>query len=193
VTGSALSGCGSGRRPVSFDEFISENGIPITVADQFDGYAVDVALPPGWEPFESAPGTRVCIWRGDPFRKQFCANVVLTMTQIEAVLDPAAVFAMICEWQAQLMPGTQEKARNLSPATEGPGDVGTLALHMTADIGPLESMSVTRILNTEKATLIAQLTLTALPDSPVDRANIGLAFTHVDPTAATETAMTGRH
>jgi hypothetical protein len=41
----------------------------------------------------------------------------------------------------------------------------------------LDSESVTRILTTPQRTLIAQLTLTALLESPVDRNNIGLAVT----------------
>lgn len=145
--------------------------------EQFDEYAVDVALPPGWEPFQYPPGTRICIWRADPVGPRFNANVVLTMTQIEAVLGPAEVFSMLCGWQVHLVPGTQETARDLSDAMEGPGTVGTLALHIPSGFGLLDSESVTRILTTQQRTLIAQLTLTALPESPVDRDNIGLAVT----------------
>jgi hypothetical protein len=167
------------RRPGSarLDEFLNVNGIPMAAVEQFDEYAVDVALPPGWEPFQSPPGTRVCIWREDPFGSRFCTNVVLTMTQVEAVLDPAEVFPMLCEWQLHVVPGTQETSRDLSDATEGPGIVGTLALRIPSDHGLLDSESVTRILTTPQRTLIAQLTLTALLESPVDRNNIGLAVT----------------
>ena len=99
------------------------------------------------------------------------------MTQVEAVLDPAEVFPMLCEWQLHMVPGTQETSRDLSDATEGPGIVGTLALRIPSDHGLLDSESVTRILTTPQRTLIAQLTLTALLESPVDRNNIGLAVT----------------
>ena len=53
----------------------------------------------------------------------------------------------------------------------------SLALRIPSDHGLLDSESVTRILTTPQRTLIAQLTLTALPESPVDRNNIGLAVT----------------
>lgn len=55
---------------------------------------------------------------------------------------------------------------------------------------PLDSESVTRILTTPHRTLIAQLTLTALPESPVDRNNIGLAVTR-QPGDVTRTAIAG--
>lgn len=162
------------------DQFVHQNGIPMAVVDQFDDYTVDVALPPGWEPFQSPAGARVCIWRQDPFRTRFCANVVLTMTQVEAILEPAEVFLMLCEWQVHLVPGTQEVSRDWSDAAEGPGVAGALALRIPSAIGLLDSESVTRIATTQQQTLIAQLTLTALPESPVDRADIGLAVTRLD-------------
>ena len=117
----------------------------MAVVEQFNEYAVDVVLPPGWEPFQSPPGARV--W--DPNRARFCANVVLTMTQIDAVLDPAEVFPMWCEWQKRLVPGTHETSRGFSEASEGPGVVGTLALRIPSDAGLLDSESVTRIVNTQ--------------------------------------------
>lgn len=184
--GSVVTAQRSGSHRIRLDEFLNVNGIPMAAVEQFEKFAVDVALPPGWEPFQSPPGTRVCIWPADPVRTRFCANVVLTMIQVEEALDPEELFAMLCEWQADLVPGTHENARDLSAATEGPGVVGTLALHIPAASGPLVSDSVTRILTTGQCTLIAQLTLTALPESPVDRANIGLAVTRdTPPDAAT--------
>lgn len=178
-----MTGHGSGFRHLRLDEFLGNHDILMSVVEQFPEYAVDVALPPDWEPFHSPPDARVCIWRGDPDRERFCANVVLTMNQIEAVLDPAEVFPMLCEWQLHMVPGTQETSRDLSDATEGPGIVGTLALRIPSDHGLLDSESVTRILTTPQRTLIAQLTLTALLESPVDRNNIGLAVTHDAPDA----------
>lgn len=178
-----MTGHGSGFRHLRLDEFLGNHDILMSVVEQFPEHAVDVALPPDWEPFQSPPDARVCIWRGDPDRERFCANVVLTMNQIEAVLNPAEVFSALCEWQAQLVPGTQETSRELANANEGPGVVGTLALQFPSGYGLLDSESVTRILNTNQRTLVAQLTLTALPESPVDRANIGLAVTHDAPDA----------
>ena len=46
-------------RLMSLDEFLDTNGIAMAVVEQFDDYAVDVAVPPGWEPFQSPPATRV--------------------------------------------------------------------------------------------------------------------------------------
>ena len=172
-----MTGPESGSDRMRLDEFLDNSGIPVAVVEQFDEYAVDVALPPGWEPFQSPPGTRVCIWRADPVGARFCANVVLTMSQVEAALDPAEVFPMLCQWQLLMVPGTQETSRELAHANEGPGLIGTLALHIPSDFGLLDSESVTRILTAQRRTLIAQLTLTALPESPVDRNNIGLAVT----------------
>jgi hypothetical protein len=185
-----MTGPGSGLRRMRLDEFLDKDGIPTAVVEQFDDYSVDVALPSGWEPFQSPPGARVCIWRADPSGARFFAYVVLTMTQAEAVLDPAEVFSMLCQWQLHTVPGTQETSRDLSGATEGPGVVGTLGLQIPSDTGLLESESVTRILSTQQHTLIAQLTLTALPGSPVDRNHIGLAVTR-DVADAVTTGLPG--
>ena len=185
-----MTGPGTGLCRMRLDEFLVSNGITMAVVEQFDEYAVDVAVPPGWEPFQSPPGTRVCIWRADPNGARFCANVVLTMTQVEAVLDPAEVFPMLCQWQLLMVPGTQATSRDLSDATEGPGMVGTLALQVPSDQGLLDSESVTRILTTPHRTSIAQLTLTALPESPVDRNHIGLAVTR-QPGDVTRTPAAG--
>ena len=125
--------------------------------------------------------------RADPLRRQFCANVVLTMAEVESALDPAAVFAKLCERESRLVPGTQETSRELVRAMEGPGVAGILALQIPTESGLLDGVSVTRILNAEKRTLIAQLTLTALPDSPVDRANIGPAVTTATPAGVAAT------
>jgi len=175
---------GSQTRPVRLDELVHENEIVMVAVDQFDGYAVDVALPAEWEPVKSDAGQRVCIWRADPLRRQFCTNVVLTMTQIEASFDPAEVFPMLCEWQMYQLPGTQEISRECAPATEGPGVVGSLGLQIPSANGLLDSVTVMRILATAERTLIAQLSLTALPESPVDRDHIGLAVTSVVPAGA---------
>lgn len=164
----------------------------MAAVDHFVGYAVDVALPPDWELFHSPRGSRVCIWRADPLRRQFCANVVLTMAEVESALDPAAVFAKLCERESRLVPGTQETSRELVRAMEGPGVAGILALQIPTESGLLDGVSVTRILNAEKRTLIAQLTLTALPDSPVDRANIGPAVTTATPAGVAATPEPSR-
>jgi len=68
--------------------------------------------------------------------------------------------------------------------------VGTLALQVPSDQGLLDSESVTRILTAPHRTLIAQLTLTALPESPVDRNHIGLAVTR-QPGDVTRTPAAG--
>jgi hypothetical protein len=72
------------------------------------------------------------------------------------------------------VPGCHELHRELAAATEGAGVVGTLAVQITHELGTIDSVCRSRIITTEQETLIAQLTVTALHDSPVDRAHIWL-------------------
>jgi hypothetical protein len=83
------------------------------------------------------------------------------MHRVEASLDASEVFAMLVDQQSQSV-------------HEGPGVAAALALRITNELGTIDSVSRTRIITTEQATLIAQLTVTALHDSPVDRAHIWL-------------------
>lgn len=171
-----------GTPAVRFDEFVADNGIAAAPADQFDGFAVSVILPPDWalldvEPYNTVPGTRAWAWPADPCieRHHFGANAVLSMSVVEASLDPAEVFAMLCEWQLHMVGDTHERRRALEPATEGPGVVGTLMMEITtSEYGPVASVSRTRIIPAGEQTLIAQLTITALLDSPIDKAHIAL-------------------
>ncbi|MDD7814689.1 LpqN/LpqT family lipoprotein [Mycobacterium sp. CSUR Q5927] len=158
-----------------FDEFVALNGVALSPVDRFDGFAVDVGVPPDWEPFDSAAGIGVWICRSDPRIDQFCANAVLTLHHVEAPLDAADVFAMLSEQQLQSVPGCRELHRELATATEGPGVTGVLTMQINHELGVLDSVSRSRIITTEQETLIAQLTVTALHDSPVDRENIWLA------------------
>ncbi|BBN48955.1 hypothetical protein MOKP45_37130 [Mycobacterium avium subsp. hominissuis] len=48
-------------------------------------------------------------------------------------------------------------------------------MQITHELGAIESVSRSRIITAEEETLIAQLTMTVLRDSPVERANIWLA------------------
>jgi hypothetical protein len=83
------------------------------------------------------------------------------MHRVEASLDASEVFAMLVDQQSQSV-------------HEGPGVAGALALRITNELGTIDSVSRTRIITTEQATLITHLTVTALHDSPVDRAHIWL-------------------
>lgn len=158
-----------------FDEFMAGYGVVMSPVDRFDGFAVDVGVPPDWEPFDSAVGIGVWVCRSDPCIDQFCANAVLTLHRAEASLDAGEVFAMLGEQQLQSVPGCREIHRELAAATEGPGAMGVLEMHITHELGTIDSVSRSRIIATEQETLIAQLTVTALHDSPVERANIWLA------------------
>jgi hypothetical protein len=186
------------RQAVRFDEFVADTGIVVTPAEEFDGFAVSVILPPDWEPLDSEqftgmPGTRAWAWPADPGieRVRFAANAVLSMSRVEAALDPAEVFSMLCEWQVHMVQGTRERNRALELASEGPGVVGTLMMEITTDdYGPIASVSRTRIVPAGPQILIAQLTITALLDSPIDKANIGLT---VAPGDATGPASVGYH
>jgi hypothetical protein len=63
----------------------------------------------------------------------------------------------------------------VTAATEGPGVVGLQFLEFTTEeFGRIGSASRTRIIPAGSQTLVAQLTVTALVDSPVDFADMGL-------------------
>ncbi|MBB5161892.1 hypothetical protein [Mycobacterium sp. AZCC_0083] len=157
-----------------FDEFVVGHGVAVSAVDEFAGFLVEVGIPADWDSFDSTTGMRVWIWRGDPGIREFCANAVLTMHSVEAVLDADEVFAMLVDQQVQSVPGSHELHRELAAATEGAGGVGTLAMQITHDLGTIDSVSRSRIITTEQETLIAQLTVTALHGSPVDRADVWL-------------------
>ncbi|OBJ23749.1 LpqN/LpqT family lipoprotein [Mycobacterium sp. 1245801.1] len=157
-----------------FDEFVARHGVALSPVDRFGGLMVEVRVPPGWEPFDSAVGLRVWACRTDPHIDVFGANAVLTMHRVEAVLDPAEVFAMLAEQQLQSVPGCHEVHREVRPAGASVGVQGLLVMLIAHELGTIDSVSRSRIIPTEKETLIAQLTVTALHDSPVERAGIGL-------------------
>ncbi|ORA76116.1 hypothetical protein BST28_21240 [Mycolicibacter kumamotonensis] len=161
---------------MQFDEFVAGHGIAVSPVDRFDGLVVDVGVPRDWKPFDSAVGIGVWVCRSDPRMNDFCTNAVLTLHRVEASLDAGAVFAMLSEQQLQSVPGCHELYRELTTATEGPGDAGVLAMQIAHEPGSLDSVSRSRIITNEQQTLIAQLTVTALHDSPVDRKNIWLSI-----------------
>lgn len=158
-----------------FDEFVHDRGVAVAPVDGFDDFVVQVGLPPDWEPADSAAGMQLWICRDDPAVGQFCANAVLTMHRVDEPLDPADVFAMLVEQQLQSLPGSREIHRDLAPSADGAGVLGLLALKVTHDdLGTLESVSRTRIITADRETLIAQLTVSALHDSPAIRAPVWL-------------------
>jgi hypothetical protein len=173
-----------------FDEFVQESGVTVSPVDRFAGFVVDVGVPPGWAPFDSAVGARVWICRSDPCIDVFCASAVLTMHRVEAALDPAEAFAMLVEQQLQTAPGCSELRRELTASTEGAGIAGLLAMQIAHELGTVDSASRSRIITAEQETLITQLTVTALHDSPVDRTQIWLK---VRPGPAAVPAPAGRH
>ena len=165
----------SGRATMMrFDEFVEKSGVAVCPVDRFAGFVVEVGVPADWEPVDSAAGMRVWVFRSDPRIDQFCANAVLTMHRLEAPLDAGEVFAMLVDQQLQSVPGCHELHRDLAAATDGAGVAGALAMQITHELGTIDSVSRTRIITTEQETLIAQLTVTALHDSPVDRSNVWL-------------------
>ncbi|WP_308206731.1 LpqN/LpqT family lipoprotein [Mycolicibacterium fluoranthenivorans] len=157
-----------------FDGFMQEKGIAAFPVDRFTGCVVEVGAPSGWELFDSTVGLHVWICRSDPRMDEFCANAVLTMHRVQAVLHADEVFAMLAEQQIQMVPGCRELHRELAAASEGAGVVGALSMEIAHELGSIDSVSRTRIIMTEKETLIAQLTVTALHDSPVDDTSIWL-------------------
>ncbi len=160
---------------VHFDEFLVQSGFPVRPVERLDGFTVEVGLPPDWEPFDSIPGLQAWVCTDDPRATEFCSNAVLTMHRIGAALDPAAAFAMLSDQQVQTVPASRELHREFVSATEGPGDTGTLVMQIPQQFGIVDSVSRCRIVVAEHGTLIAQLTVTALHDSPADRSRISLA------------------
>ncbi|WP_250149563.1 hypothetical protein [Mycolicibacter acidiphilus] len=170
-----------------FDEFVQQHGIAMSPADRFGGFAVEVEGPPGWELFDSAVGCRIWICRTDPYIDTFCANAVLTKHRIKACFATVELFAMLAEQQLQSVAQCHELHRELGPAAEGPGAAGTLTMQITHELGILDSQSRSRIITEGKETLIAQLTVTALHASPVDRKNVQLSV-RIDDTRQTDGA-----
>ena len=164
---------------MQFDDYLSQHHIAMQPAERFAGYATDVLLPPDWEPYGAAPGIRVWLWRDDPRLAQFGANAVLNLYRVQApehpaALDLPALFATLCAQQRQSVPGNRELGRDLTEAPEGLGAAGTLILQIDHEVGTLDSATQTRIVPTDHGALIAQLTVTALHDSPVDWPHIVL-------------------
>lgn len=157
-----------------FDVFAQQRNLAITAVDRFDGFIVEVGVPEGWYPFDSATGMRIWVCRVDPRGDIFCANAVLTTHSVDAELDAAEVFAMLAEQQLRSVQCAHEQGRSISAATEGPGVVGVLAMQIDDKLGTIDSLTRTRIITNPKETMIAQLTVTALQDSPANRAKIWL-------------------
>jgi hypothetical protein len=175
-----------------FDEFMQESGVVVRPVDVFPGLIIDVGAGSGWESLNSAVGLRVWICRADPFIDEFCANAVLTMHRVEAVLHPSEVFGMLVDQQVLGVPGCREVRRSLVSASEGPGAVGSLAMEITHERGTVVSLSTARLVTTEQEMHIAQLTVTTLRDSPVDRDGVWLTVrTGVPPDRVREVSDVG--
>jgi hypothetical protein len=173
-----------------FDEYVEKHGLAVSPVNRFASFLVEVGVPPGWEPFDSAPGLRVWACRDDPRIEEFCANAVLTMHRVEAPLDAGEVFAMLADQQLRSAPGCRELRRALGPAGESAGVHGYLAMRIPHELGTIDSASQTRIITAGQETLIAQLTVTARHDSPANRAHLRLT---ARPGAAAAPASAGHH
>jgi hypothetical protein len=171
-----------------FDGFVVKRGLTVSAVNRFAGFFVEVGVPSGWEPFDSVVGVRVWVCRDDPCIEKFCANAVLTMHRVEAALDPADVFTMLADQQLQSAPECHEVRRELCPAGEFGGVQGLLAMQITHELGAIDSVSQSRIITAGQETMIAQFTVTARHDSPVNGAHIRLT---VRPGAAASPASAG--
>jgi hypothetical protein len=171
-----------------FDEFMEKHGLAVSPVSRFTGFVVEVGVPSGWEPFDSALGLWLWACRDDPCIKQFCANAVLTMHRVEAALEPAEVFTMLSDQQLQSAPACHEVRREMGLAGEFAGVQGLLVMRIAHELGTIDSSSQSRIITAGQETLIAQLTVTARHDSPVDRAHIWLS---VRPGATATSASAG--
>ena len=175
---------------IRFGEFLKQHGIVAVRVDRFDGFEVTVEGPHDWGAVEDLPGLRIWVWREDPYLQRFCANAVLTMHRVAAELDPTEVFAMLSDEQVHLVPGCHERQRSSAPAYDGIGIEGLLSSQFDSEFGIIGSLSRTRIITDDHQTLIAQLTLTALHDSPVDWASIRMSV-EPEPVASDATAIPG--
>lgn len=173
-----------------FDEFVNERAISVIPVNSYPGCAVHVALPPGWEPYDAAPGLAVWVCPSDPRADEFCANAVLTMHRVEALLDCGEVFTMLADQQLQLVSGCRERRRDISDAAEGAGVAGTLAMEFAHEFGALDSICRSRIVAMQGETLIVQLTTSVLRDSLVVREPIRLTVS-TDVTAVEAEANRG--
>ena len=79
---------------------------------------------------------------------------------------------MLSGEQVHLVPGCHERQRTSAPAEDGIGLQGVLSSQFDSEFGTIDSLSRSRIITGPEETLIAQPTLTALHDSPVNWANI---------------------
>jgi hypothetical protein len=110
----------------------------------------------------------VWLCRNDPRIKQFCANAVLTMHRVAAQLNARDTLHMLIEEQLHSVGQCLVvERRELADAGDGAGVAGTLAMRVAAECGTLDTRALTRVVPTASATLIAQLTLTAMQDSAV--------------------------
>jgi hypothetical protein len=157
-----------------FDDFVGLRSLAVAPVDRFGGFVVEVGVPQGWYPFDSSVGMWVWVCRSDPRIDVFCANAVLTMHCVEAALDAGDVFEMLAEQQLESALGSHEQSRTLNVATEGPGVVAVLAMEIADKLGVIESVTRTRIITAEQGTMIAQLTVTAMQDSPANRGRLWL-------------------
>jgi len=98
------------------------------------------------------------------------------MHRLERSLDADSVFTMLSEEQLHSAPGSREIHREVAPAIEGPGIAGVLSMQIAHELGTIDSMSRCRIVTTKDETLIAQLTETALRDSPVRGSDLRLTL-----------------
>ncbi len=158
-----------------FDEFLRRESIAAVPVERFDGFVVEVEGPQDWETVESQPGVWIWAWRDDPYVERFCANAVLTMHRVSVALDPVEVFVMLCDEQVHLVPGSHERHREVRPADDGIGVEGLLSQRIETEVGAVDSVSHSRIIANERETLIAQLTVSALRESPVNWGRIGLS------------------
>ena len=161
---------------IRFDQFLEQEHIALLPIEQLAGFALGVILPPEWETLDEINGASVWIGPTHPRGEEFCPNAVLTLHRVQAALDSAKVFSMLCEQQRQSVPNCHELHRLIAPAKEGPGSAGNLALRIDHELGLIDSVTWSRIVPDGNETLIAQLTLTALRDSAIDKTAIKLDF-----------------
>ena len=173
------------------EQFLQTTGTATRQVDRFDNFMVKVGLPPMWQPMESPFATPLWIWVSDPCIKEFGANAVLTMYVLDSPITGREIFPMLCEQQLQTFPQSRESKRELQDATEGPGLTGILVTQMDADVGAIDTVAWSRMITTDRETMIAQLTVTALHNSPVDWPEIWLSVETATTTGSVSVSRSG--
>ncbi|GAB1813208.1 hypothetical protein [Mycobacterium sp. MUNTM1] len=158
-----------------FGEYVARNGLVVEPVNRFAGFAVEITLPGGWQPFRSVQGMWVWCQMDASSSGAFSANAVLTMHIVADALEEGEVFGMLADEQLHSVLNCRENYREVCQAEDGIGLQGLLVLEISIpDFGAICSLTQSRIVRYGEETMIAQFTATALASAPPDQADFTL-------------------